>query len=533
MKKIFKAFIAISSVVLVASGCNKLLDLAPIDYAAAGNYWKSAGEVENFMNGLHKNLRDDYTSQFILGETRGGTLKEGTSSVGTSLNYSALVLNNISALNPQISNWNGYYGKIFQVNHFISQVEGGCKFLSESSKSYYLGQAYGIRAYYYFMLYRTFGGVILEVDERLLGDWTLTDLYRVRSSAEETLKQIKDDIAASERNFGASTAIDRVMWSPYATQMLKADVYLWSAKVTTKCTEGDHTATNSKDEINTALQALQVIENSGKFDLMSSVEDLHAYKNKANKEIILAMHFAKDEATNSGFGDYFWSAVNLFIGNYFDEAGNKIEELPIEFGTTGLLRNEYREGFVTSMDKEDQRRSKLFYEYYTSADVATRAHGSALLKYLGHLEGTTRYIDNDVIYYRYADVILKIAECYNALDNGQKCAEYINKVRKRAYGANWDATFAYNAGTKAQNELALLRERDKEFVGEGKRWFDVLRMQDANGKPLVFSVDAAYPVGRNDQAAAILSSGDEHKLLWPINSAVLAADDKITQTFGY
>ena len=30
-------------------------------------------------------------------------------------------------------------------------------------KSFYLGQAYGLRAYYYFYLYRTFGGVPLEI----------------------------------------------------------------------------------------------------------------------------------------------------------------------------------------------------------------------------------------------------------------------------------------------------------------------------------------------------------------------------------
>ena len=533
MKKIYKALLAISAVIMTASGCDKVLDLAPIDYSAAGNYWKSAGEVSNYMNGLHKNLRDDYSSQFVLGETRGGTLREGTSSVGTSLNYSVLVLNNITAQNTGISNWNNYYSKIFQVNHFISQVEKGCSFLSAEDKGYYLGQAYGIRAYYYFMLYRTFGGVILEVDERLLGEWNLTDLYRPRSSAEETLAQIKKDISASETNFGSSSTIDRTKWSPFATQMLKADVYLWSAKVTTKSTEGDHNATNSKDEINTALQALQVIEKSGKFSLMGSVEDLHAYKNKGNNEIILAMHFAKDEATNSGFGDYFWSAVNLFIGNYFDEEGNKITSLPIEFGTTGLLRNEYREGFVTSMDKEDARRSGLFYEYYTSADQATREHGCALLKYLGHLEGTSRYIDSDVIYYRYADVLLKIAECYNALDNGAMCAQYLNMVRKRAYGANWASKFEFKAGTKAENELALLKERDKEFVGEGKRWFDLIRMQDASGKPLVYSAAAAYPVTRKDNATAVLSTSDSHKLLWPVNSAVLAADEQITQTIGY
>ena len=55
------------------------------------------------------------------------------------------------------------------------------------------------------------------------------------------------------------------------------------------------------------------------------------------------------------------------------------------------------------------------------------------------------------------------------------CASYINEVRKRAYGDTFEEN-KYTEGSYAENELAILQERDKEFVSEGKRWFDVLRM---------------------------------------------------------
>lgn len=86
----------------------------------------------------------------------------------------------------------------------------------------------------------------------------------------------------------------------------------------------------------------------------------------------------------------------------------------------------------------------------------------------------------------------------------------------------------------AANELAILKERDKEFVCEGKRWFDVIRMHDANKKPLVFSTAAAYPDAMGDEALPILKEATEqHKLLWSVNIGVLNGDPKLTQTWGY
>lgn len=38
--------------------------------------------------------------------------------------------------NTGISNWYDLYGRIMQVNHFISEVSNGCSFLSESKKDF-------------------------------------------------------------------------------------------------------------------------------------------------------------------------------------------------------------------------------------------------------------------------------------------------------------------------------------------------------------------------------------------------------------
>ena len=529
MKKIiFSLFMATACL----TGCNEL-DLTPIDYAATGNYWQNEEQVATFMNGLHKHLRDDYTSPVVLGELRGGTLKDGTSSLGTSLDRATIVTNALTTTSTGITNWNGYYSKLLQLNHFILEVENGCAFLSESKRNFYLAQAYGMRAYYYFMLYRTYGGVPLETDVKLLeGSVDPSAMYMERATAEATMEFLKEEIGKSETAFGTDNTLDRVTWSRFATLFLKAQIYMWSAKVNTNDNDEPHTATGQAD-LQVARQALQDIISSGQFDLEDNFADIFAYDNKRNKEIIPAMHFDKNEATNLGWGDYFLYSPGLFIGQMYDESGSLYNTDPLESANTGLLRYEYKESFVRTFDPVDKRRAATFFEYYTTDDPATREMGVSMLKMRGHLDNDgSRYYDSDIIMFRYADVLLMMAEIENGLSG--TCASYINQIRERAYGNDYNAAVhAYVDGSYAQNELAILRERDKEFVAEGTRWFDLIRLHDANNNPLVFSAEASYPSVNGGTASPVLNSNDSYKLLWPVDVTVLNADELLEQTWGY
>ena len=532
MKKIY-SIIALSGL-LALSSCN--LDMSPVDYNSAGNFWTSEAKVQTFYNGLLSYLRADYTSPCILGEFRGGTIKYGSSIEGVGLNYGGLAHNDpIDADNPQISNWNGYYSRILQVNDMIDHLEGACEFLDEATRNLYRGRAYGLRAYYYFMLYRTYGGVPLETTVKVAsGKVDVNDLYMARSTAEETLQFIKDDIKRSEDGYGSNRDVARTGWSYFATQMLKAQVYLWSAKVSTNFsdkegkTTGSHTATASQSEFQTAKEALMNIVNSHKFELEPNFADLYANDNKAGKEVILANSFSYTESTNSYIGIFSYQAP-IWCNSFYDEEGNLLSD-PLDLCGTGTHRVEYLESFIKSFDKADSRRAATFHECYTSADESKRQFGSAMIKYLGHKEGDIRYADTDVMLMRYADVLLLLAEVENSLGNYSAVAGYVNQIRERAYGSDYPA---FTAGSFAENELAILKERDKEFVGEGTRWFDLLRMQDASKQPLVFSAAAAYPEVYGEAAKPVLSTSEPQKLLWPVNAAVLAGDSLLAQTYGY
>lgn len=137
----------------------------------------------------------------------------------------------------------------------------------------------------------------------------------------------------------------------------------------------------------------------------------------------------------------------------------------------------------------------------------------------------------DFIYYRLAWVYLSLAEIANYEGNGADVAKYINLVRKRAYADNWDADeFGYTAGDFTANELAILAEKDKEFLQEGQRWHDLRRMTlTKDGKHLVFCPEA----NPKKNGRPILDEAQSHKLLWPIDKNVMNSDKELKQTPGY
>lgn len=508
------------------------LDLEPEDNFSAGSYWKNEAQVNNFMIGLHSDLRNALVQNaLVYGEFRGATLSTKTTSVGTNTQYSVLVQNMISEDNPYKKNWGDMYSRLLQVNHMIENLQSGCTFLSEKSRGYYEGIAYGLRAYYYFWLYRSYGGVPLELDVKVdKGNIDVNTLYMERASAEATLLQIKRDVQTSLDAFAKTDLAndDFHFWSKDASLMLKADVYLWSAKVTMPDAKEPHIATYSREDLDAAKQALNQLPDDYKLEKDFSLLFKNGGKSrKFNNETVLALYLDKDERVERDFFRTFFYHLNFNNHDMVDAEGKEVGSDPLQLFGEGLLYNEYRESLVNSFDKKDTRRAATFFEYFTKEN---HQFGCNNLKFYGQNSGGQHYFDPDVILYRYADAVLMKAEIENALGNDPSA--YINEIRQRAYGENYTSDLAYKNGTFAENELAILKERDKEFVGEGKRWFDLIRLQDANKQSLVFSADAAYAEG--DYLAPVLNQATQsYMVLWPIDVDLMNNDPLLKQTVGY
>ncbi|MBB2144696.1 RagB/SusD family nutrient uptake outer membrane protein [Pedobacter sp. LMG 31464] len=523
MKKILIGFAAIL-LSTAFSACNKL-QLAPEDSYGSENFWKNSAQVDGAMIGLHSQLRGYQFTFFNLGELRGGSLKTGTSFTGTaSLNAAGLIAQDIRESSPGVSGWVNFYRPIFDVNNFIYQVEKST-YLTAADKGYYLGQAYGLRAFYYFWLFRTYGRVPLTTEPSVLlkDPKSAADLYLARSATEkQTLDFIKADIDKSATSFNGNytTKFQKAQWGLSATQMLKGEVYLWSAKVKMDGAAPTSTAADlatSRTALEDVISKHTLLANFGNVFKSASIA-----ASRGSSEIIFALRNLSGEASNN-YSQFIYAITDPLSG-YVDDQGNAIpsaDPLQVNGGGT-IIRYEYKIELYDQFQSTDSRKNATFLNF-NKASAGIRA--TNLRKFPGEIVTGARVFSDDFPVYRVAEAYLLLAEVKNK--QGQDPTAEIMMVRNRAYAPNAAPLFVN--GTFEQNELAIFAERGKEFVGEGKRWFDLRRMQDASGNPLVFRKDLPL-VGVLDNVA-----GQNHKILWPIDIGTLNADEllKGNQNPGY
>ncbi|MEI7504692.1 MAG: RagB/SusD family nutrient uptake outer membrane protein [Paludibacter sp.] len=141
----------------------------------------------------------------------------------------------------------------------------------------------------------------------------------------------------------------------------------------------------------------------------------------------------------------------------------------------------------------------VFYPGGKGNDPNTTATGTnfgsaypCILKYRDPNGLDTRNHANDFIIIRLAEVYLIKAEAANELGKTTDAYTAFNKVRERARLANSTnggavRTVPTNLRTglsKQDFRLAVLKERGLELIGEGHRWFDLVRMKMDDGRSM-------------------------------------------------
>ncbi len=526
-----------------ATSCNDLLDLGPIDYYGSESYWKNEEHIAGYIDGMHSHFRSQ-TWQHVMtfGELRGGTFaRSSVSTDGMIIAGGTIRLQNMTQSNPQVSKFGDIFGRITNCNLFIARVTES-DFLTEEKKNFYLGQVYGLRAFYYFELYRVYGGVPLRTDVEVIdGVLDPNILYKKRETPEVIMTQVKSDISKSLELFGNTNSFDplgrgngKVYWSKAATETLAADVYLWTAKVTTNWQIAGESAANhvaNPADIAVAKSHLTNLMNNYGLALQPSMSDVFSVTKKDNSEIIFAVRNLVGEASN-GFASFTYStATGQTQASAFRADGTPWND-PLLVDQNQSY--EYSQKLYEMFDENDNRRDDTFLISYSKDSVGNLSYrGSHVIKNIGHINNEgRREFDGDYVIYRLPWVYLSLAEIANYEGNNADVERYMNMVRERAYGDNWDVDmYGYKAGDFTQNELAILNERTKEFIQEGKRWWDLRRMtQTKGGKPLVFMGEASI---YGDNIPILDEATQAYKVLWPVDQTLLNNDPLIKQTPGY
>ena len=468
------------------------LDVEPTSVITNKSFWKTEDDVRGALNGMYVELRSvASTNLFLLGEARSEVWNLGVVGDG---GYAVYYNNTLQADNAGPS-WLPFY-KLINTCNLILRYAEEIPFASSTMKQQVLAEAYSMRAFVYFVMARTWGELIIH--EEPIESIDPNQLYKERSSLNDIFTLIKGDIDKAYDLYSNNNYADgRIKWSKPALNALKGDVYLWTGKQ----------LNGGNVDFEIALKALNEIRQTD-IKLLTDFKSIFDVDNKGNQEVLFSVRFAEQEASN-----FYWMTwlIGSSVPADIDQTTKDIL-FPIGNGQGIIVPSRV---LVDQYTEDDTRKGGTFHEIYTrNSNGELVYYTSIALKGKGLVKDGTRHFISDIILYRYADVLLLIAEAKNAL--GQDPSEEINLIRKRAYQENYEK-YRFENGTKNANDDVILKERLLELATEGKRWWDLNRFDKA------FDL---VPSLQNQKE-------NEYLKLFPISNSVLSLEPKVKQNPGY
>lgn len=530
--KYLKLYI-IPAVLMACISCTDFLERAPGDNMTEEELFSKIETAERYLNNAYVYLPDfqtnteDLTGRYKLGDAT----DEGGFQQASGYPESPFDIN-LGSWNPtrmpMKRNWKDYYGCIRRCNMFIKNYDMIPEDLTTGAannrKERLLGEAYGLRGYYYFLLFKQWGGV--PIIETVLDPGDIESMEGIkRASAWETLQQVIDDmdeaishlpVKHDEANFGRFTSL--------VATIVKSQVYLYWAS---PYWNPDNDESRWETAVDAAREAFNMAKSNGHL-LAQKYSDLFN-KPGIESEVIWTKNSEHYEC-------YWWDIYSMPLGYNAFNVDGPLQEMvdAFEMKASGevpvLGYNEDCTQIInpkaTDYDpkkpwdgREDRFYSCILYNgaMLQGRPIDISATGKDNIN-IGSITRTNyfnnKYLDQNHnlvthaswTYRRFsimraAELYLNYAEAENEL-NGPTSLAYslVNDIRRRA-----DQPSLPEGLTKEQMREKIRHERRIELCFENHRFWDVRRWKIAeeidNGPVHMVRVDAdgniTYPVFQN------------------------------------
>ena len=371
---------------------------------------------------------------------------------------------NLYSLKPQANSkeveyvWRDTYATIGRANDIITNLKPVDNPVSEEDKNLnnILGQAFFIRAFEYFNLVRLWGDVPLRLEPM-----TTENIHKPKSPASDIYEQILSDASNAVRLMKPKVTQDKGYPGVEAAHMLLAKIYMTLA--------GNKTAAETEYWQMAYDEAIQVY---GKYRLID-LEQLWSDEGGDNSaENIFEIQF---NLTNPG------AMMKLYTpngatkantwGRFFINIALYDEHVKLYGDTLNFIRhkdkriNQTYRSFWVNVQKSPPKTQKSYplsprKNFMTSYPIACKYWSK-------NVNVVTEDNEKNFIVYRYADLLLMLAEISNELNNGEQM-EYVTEVLNRAGVA---PHLQYYQGQDAFRE-AIMKEYAFELIGEGHDAFN-------------------------------------------------------------
>ena len=448
------ATIALSSSVLVSCS-DEFVDRSPAYSIDSENYFNSKTDYDNALVAAYDLLQSSYLNA-LMGEIASDNTLAGGESQNDSPGIQQIDNMVHTPVNPNLRDlWNWMFAGVSRAN-YILEFKDKTDF---EGKNQVIAEARFLRAYYHFELVKWFGGIPLSGDVRFkVGD----EQSIPRSTVPEVYASIEADLIYASTNLSA-TASQEGRATKGAALALLGKAYLYQDKFTDAAATFETLISNSPYSLVADYNA--IFETSGENGLESVFEVQYT------------------DVEGAGFGCLQCSEGNVAVG--FNGPRNYSGTL----FTSGYSYNVPTPKIVNAFEVGDNRKDVaiLDIEAWAASTGATFGKGYQHTgyfnrKYIPRTRSSNAQGDlnltnpNNYRAIRYADVLLMAAEANNrgGLDD-VKARGYLNLVRQRAFG---DLNHDISASGAALTDF-IWAERRVELVGEGHRFFDLVRTKKA------------------------------------------------------
>jgi hypothetical protein len=522
MKKII--LLSLIFFTLIADSCKKSLDIASSRVVNEVNYWNTLEDARAAIMGIYGLTRAalaDNNGHWIYGDVRLGSFESPIRQ-----DLKAIIRNDLNASYPvinQLSNWRRFYAIVNSANIFIeriNEVKAKDPRYTSNNMQVDIAQARFLRALSYFYMVRIWGDVPLILSSR---DGSFENRPRTDQNAVLAYVQSEMLAAALELPYGYSIN-DLQQPGQYYNQSNSR----WAGALVTKlgayamlghvaAWQGKYTDVIKYTRIVlTEYNTKAGISYTNTSDLTRPGGLFYKAAFSANNNQMLAFGFIWDnqDAAFTGNIESLALADPVVNKNVPDIYLPKDSILSI-FKETNDARFNIDTTGVTYADALGTRPG-----YFANFNGRYPIFAKIKVIMGGDKDPTFRLFSSSILLTRLEDVTLLRAEAYAVLGENTLAIADLNAVRKLRYNVdqvgiqNNDANdyLTYNAVRNGPIIEAIFKERQKELMGEGHRFYDRVRYEKIKQN--------------NPQFMQLINSG---AIYWPIAKEILAQNPLITQ----
>lgn len=456
---------AFVSAPLFLSGCSDdFLEVTPPDAATTDEYFSTQEHIQEYLVATYNPMRcydwngSQYAPLNLCSDVMGDDVWVGGASNADNKPWH-LMANYASTQNSSdcLSGiWDQSYKGVRNANDVIAYLDKAKEAGNVTDDDYneMKAEAQVLRDFYYCQLWKFYGNV----------PYFTTNYTNQYDATQLKADEIYDHVITDLENAIAMNALP-MQWdddnlgrvSQSVAYMLYAEMVMYQ---------------NDESRYVQALQYMEEIINSGLYDLVSDYGSIFLESGEWSPESIWEINYKDDSGIRS------WSSVTTAGGTILPRLISPSDYDKTDGVDGGWGFEPVRQECYDMFKEGDTRRDATIYVATGSYTRRYQDTGLWLKKYIAYTENNKDQLadadlnfNNNLRMYRFSETLLNAAELL-VLTNGDlgKAALYLNKVHHRA-GLTDDV-----AATRDN----IIEERHLEFVGEGKRYWDLIRTGKAS-----------------------------------------------------